>query len=110
MLYFAKEMHKQGVDLIDCSTGGVVPVKVKSYPGYQVNYAEIIKKEANIPTGAVGLITSGLQAEEILQNNRADLIFIARAFLRNPYWPKQAADELKVTIEGPEQYKRGWNV
>ncbi|MRG86497.1 NADPH dehydrogenase NamA [Salinibacillus xinjiangensis] len=107
--YFAVEMKKQGVDLIDCSSGGVLPVKVHTYPGYQVTYAERIRNEAQIATGAVGMITSGLQAEEILQNERADLIFIARAFLRNPYWPKQAADELGIKLEGPVQYKRGWN-
>ncbi|SET88094.1 NADPH2 dehydrogenase [Salinibacillus kushneri] len=107
-LYFASEMKKQGIVLIDCSSGGVIPVKVPSYPGYQVTYAEQIRKEAEIATGAVGLITSGIQAEEILQNGRADLVFLARAFLRNPYWPKQAADELGETIEAPVQYKRGW--
>ncbi|MCP8616784.1 NADPH dehydrogenase NamA [Salirhabdus salicampi] len=106
--YFAQQMKQQGVDLIDCSSGGVVPAAIKTYPGYQVTFAERIKHSANIHTGAVGLITSGLQAEEILQNDRADLIFVARAFLRNPYWPKQAADELGTIIEGPKQYKRGW--
>ncbi len=110
MVYFAQQMHKQGIDLIDCSTGGVVPVRVPSFPGYQVPYAEKIRKEADIATGVVGLITSGLQAEEIIQNNRADLIFIGRELLRNPYWPKQAADELNVSIEAPKQYSRGWNV
>ncbi|GAA0481695.1 NADPH dehydrogenase NamA [Salinibacillus aidingensis] len=107
-IYFAKEMKQQGIDLIDCSSGGVIPVKVPSYPGYQVTYAEEIRRGADIPTGAVGLISRGVQAEEILQNERADLVFLARAFLRNPYWPKQAADELGETIEAPAQYKRGW--
>lgn len=107
-VYFSLEMKKQGVDLIDCSSGAVIPVRIPVYPGYQIQYAEEIKQKADIATGAVGLITSGLQAEEIVQNNRADLIFIGRAFLRNPYWPKQAADELGVPIEGPEQYRRGW--
>lgn len=106
--YYAEEMKKQGVDLIDCSSGGVVPAKVSAYPGYQVPRCEAIKKEVSIPTGAVGLITTGIQAEEILQNNRADLIIVARALLRNPYWPKQVADELGETIEAQTQYKRGW--
>lgn len=88
-IYFAEQIKKQNIDLIDCSSGGVVPARIKTFPGYQVGYAETIKKEAGIKTGAVGMITTGIQAEEILQNNRADLIFVARAFLRNPYWPKQ---------------------
>lgn len=108
MIYFSQQMKNQGIDLIDCSSGGVVPVKINTYPGYQVKLAETIKHEAEIPTGAVGLITTGIHAEEILQNNRADLIFVARAFLRNPYWPKQVADELGVQLEGPKQYNRGW--
>lgn len=108
LFYYTEEMKKQGVDLIDCSSGGVVPAKVSAYPGYQVPRCEAIKKEVSIPTGAVGLITTGIQAEEILQNNRADLVILARALLRNPYWPKQAADELGVAIEAQTQYKRGW--
>lgn len=104
----ASWMKEQGVDLIDVSSGAVVPAKISAYPGYQVPLAEHIKKEAGIPTGAVGLITTGIQAEEILQNERADLIFLARALLRDPYWPRTAAKELGVEIEAPEQYKRGW--
>ncbi|ARI77140.1 NADPH dehydrogenase NamA [Halobacillus mangrovi] len=107
-VYFAQEMKAQGVDLIDVSSGGVVPATIEPYPGYQVKFAEQIKERANIATGAVGLITNGNQAEEILQNNRADLVFIARALLRNPYWPKQAADELGYELEGPRQYTRAW--
>lgn len=108
MIYFAKEMKKQGVDLIDCSSGAIVPAKINAFPGYQVPYAENIKKEADILTGAVGLITTGVQAEEILQNNRADLIFIGRSLLKNPYWAKQAADELNYPLDAPKQYVRGW--
>ncbi|RDY70803.1 NADPH dehydrogenase, partial [Halobacillus trueperi] len=85
-----------------------VPAAIDPYPGYQVTYAEQIKQGAGIATGAVGLITSGNQAEEILQNERADLIFLARALLRNPYWPKEAADELGYSLEGPRQYTRAW--
>ena len=107
-VYFAKEMKAQGVDLIDVSSGGVVPASIEPYPGYQVSYAEQIKHGADIDTGAVGLITSGNQAEEILQNERADLIFLARGLLKNPYWPKQAADELGYELEGPRQYNRAW--
>ncbi|QAS54715.1 NADPH dehydrogenase NamA [Halobacillus litoralis] len=107
-VYFSSEMKDQGVDLIDVSSGGVVPAAIEPYPGYQVKFAEQIKEGAKINTGAVGLITSGNQAEEILQNDRADLIFLARALLKNPYWPKQAADELGHELEGPRQYTRAW--
>jgi len=109
MLYFANRMKAQGVTLIDCSSGGVVPAAVHTYPGYQVKKCEEIKQEVQIKTGAVGLITSGLQAEEILQNNRADLVFIGRSLLRNPYWAKVAADELNYQLQAPKQYERGWN-
>ncbi|KAF0816905.1 MULTISPECIES: NADPH dehydrogenase NamA [unclassified Cytobacillus] len=101
-------MKEQGVDLIDVSSGAVVPARIHTYPGYQVKFSETIKKGADIHTGAVGLITSGLQAEEILQNERADLIFIARELLRDPYWPRTAAKELGTSIEPPKQYERGW--
>lgn len=105
---FAKWMKEQAVDLIDVSSGAVVPAQIHAFPGYQVPFAEKIKHGAHIPTGAVGLITTGIQAEEILQNNRADLIFIARELLRDPYFPRTAAQELGVTIEPPKQYDRGW--
>nr|WP_309101044.1 NADPH dehydrogenase NamA [Fredinandcohnia onubensis] len=105
---YAKRMKDQGVDLIDVSSGAVVPAKIDAYPGYQVSFADKIRNEANIPTGAVGLITKAIQAEEILKNNRADLIFIARELLRDPYWPRTAAKELGVSIDSPKQYERGW--
>jgi NADPH2 dehydrogenase len=105
---YAKRMKEQGVDLIDVSSGAVVPAKINVYPGYQVRFSEGIRHSVGIATGAVGLITSGLQAEEILRNERADLIFIGRELLRNPYWPRTAAKELGVELEAPVQYKRGW--
>lgn len=104
----AKRMKEQGVDFIDVSSGGVIPAKIKTYPGYQVRYAETIKREAKIPTGAVGLITTGIQGEEILQNERADLIFIGRELLRDPYFPRRAALELGLRLDAPRQYERGW--
>ncbi|WP_423407317.1 NADPH dehydrogenase NamA [Heyndrickxia sp. MSNUG] len=97
-----------GVHLIDVSSGAVVPARINVYPGYQVKLAEKIKHGADVATGAVGLITTGIQAEEILQNDRADLIFIARELLRDPYWPRTAAKELGTSIEPPKQYSRGW--
>lgn len=108
--YYAMRMESAGIDLVDCSSGGVVPAHIHTYPGYQVTYSEAIRKESKIATGAVGLITTGIQAEEILQNDRADLIFLARVLLRNPYWPKAAADELGHELVAPKQYKRGWMV
>lgn len=101
-------MKQQGVDLIDVSSGAVVPAQIPVFPGYQVPFAEIIKHDTPIATGAVGLITSPLQAEEILQNNRADLVFLARELLRDPYWAYTAARELNADIEAPVPYKRGW--
>jgi NADPH2 dehydrogenase len=101
-------MKEQGVDLIDVSSGAVVPAAIHAYPGYQVKFSEKIREGAKMATGAVGLITTGIQAEEILQNERADLIFIARELLRDPYWPRTAAKELDVDIETPQQYERGW--
>lgn len=104
----AKWMKEHGVDLIDVSSGGVIPVSIHDYPGYQVKFAETIKHGANIATSGLGLITSGAHAEEVLQNDRADLIFLGRALLRDPYWPRTAARELGAPIEAPKPYKRGW--
>ncbi len=105
---FAKWMKADGVDLVDVSSGGLVPVAPSSYPGYQVPFAELIRRDAGIATGALGLITNGTQAEEILCNDRADLIIIGRELLRNPYFTREAAIELGETIDGPKQYSRGW--
>lgn len=105
---FSTWMKEQGVDLIDVSSGALVPADIKVFPGYQVKLAERIREGAGIDTGAVGLITSGIQADEILGNERADLIFLARALLRDPYWPRTAAMELGAEIEAPKQYSRGW--
>lgn len=101
-------MKQQNVDLIDVSSGAVVPAQIPVFPGYQVNFAETIKKETPIATGAVGLITEPRHAEEILQNGRADFIFLARELLRNPYWAYTAARELGADIEAPVPYERGW--
>jgi NADPH2 dehydrogenase len=105
---YASWMKEDGVDLIDCSSGAVVPAKMNVYPGYQVPFSDLIKNNASIATAAVGLITTGLQAEEILQNKRADLIFVGRELLRDPYWPRTAAVELGESLESPKQYERGW--
>jgi 2,4-dienoyl-CoA reductase-like NADH-dependent reductase (Old Yellow Enzyme family) len=100
-------LKSEGVDLIDCSSGGLVPYqKIKLSPGYQVHFAEKIRKETGILTGAVGLITEVQQAEEILVKGQADLILIARASLRDPYFALNAAKTLGDNIEWPLQYKR----
>ena len=100
-------LKQNGVDLIDCSSGGLVPyAKIPLAPGYQVEFAERIKKEAGILTGTVGLITEAQQAEDILENGQADLILIARASLRDPYFTLHAAHILGDDIEWPLQYKR----
>ena len=104
----AKWLKNDGVDVIDVSSGAVVPATIQVFPGYQVPYSEKIKKLAKINTGAVGLITSGLQAEEILQNERADFIFIGRQLLKDPYWPRTAAEELRTELAAPKPYVRGW--
>jgi 2,4-dienoyl-CoA reductase-like NADH-dependent reductase (Old Yellow Enzyme family) len=95
------------VHLIDCSSGGNTSgVKIPIGPLYQAQFAERIKKETSIMTGAVGLITTPKEAEEILQNNGADLILLARQFLRDPYFPLHAAKELGVDVPWPDQYTR----
>lgn len=103
-----KWMKEQGVDLIDVSSGAVVLANIDAFPGYQVPFAETIKHETPIPTGAVGLITHPMLAEEILKNNRADLIFLGRELLRDPYWPYRAAKELNAELTTPVPYERGW--
>jgi len=96
-----------GVDLIDTSSGGLVPkITIPLGPGYQVPFAERIRKEAGIATGAVGLITSARQAEEIVMKGQADVILIARESLRDPNFALHAALELGADIEWPDQYKR----
>jgi len=100
-------LKTKGVDLIDSSSGGNIPhAKITVGPGYQVHFAEAIKKEAGILTGAVGMITTPEQAEEILANGKADVVIIAREFLRDPYFPLHAAKALGVDIKWPVQYER----
>ncbi|WP_080057916.1 NADPH dehydrogenase NamA [Spirosoma aerolatum] len=103
----AKILSEKGVDVVDCSTGGnVARAKIPVGPGYQVSFAERIKQEAGIKTAAVGLITSAEQAEAILENGQADLILLAREFLRDPYFPLHAARALGDSVDWPVQYER----
>jgi 2,4-dienoyl-CoA reductase-like NADH-dependent reductase (Old Yellow Enzyme family) len=105
----ARELKPLGVDLVDTSSGGLVPgVKIPLGPGYQTAFAEAIRKEAGIATGAVGMISEPVQAETILATEQADLVFLARELLRDPYWPRRAAKALDVKIKAPVQYERAW--
>ena len=100
-------LKTMNVDLIDCSTGGNIPhVKIPVKPMYQLSFAETIKQQTGILTGAVGLITTSEEAEMIISENKADLVFMARELLRDPNFPLRAAYELKQEIIWPVQYER----
>ncbi|MEK7859093.1 MAG: NADH:flavin oxidoreductase/NADH oxidase [Elusimicrobiota bacterium] len=102
-----RRLKDLGVDLIDCSSGGVIHgVKVPAAPDFQVPFAAAIRKEAGLATGAVGLITQAEQAEKIVAEGRADAVFLARELLRDPYWPLHAAKKLGVDVPWPKQYLR----
>jgi 2,4-dienoyl-CoA reductase-like NADH-dependent reductase (Old Yellow Enzyme family) len=103
----AKQLKPLGVDLVDCSSAGLVQdQKIVAGPGFQVPFAERIRRDAGILTSGVGLIETKEQVAEILANGKADLVFMAREFLRDPYWPLRAARELKQTVSWPSQYLR----
>jgi 2,4-dienoyl-CoA reductase-like NADH-dependent reductase (Old Yellow Enzyme family) len=107
----AKHLKAAGVDLIDCSSGGMTPdAKIPVGAGYQVPFAERIRHEAGIATAAVGMITEPSHADEIIRNGRADVVLLAREFLREPYWPRIAARALrqKDALPTPRQYGRAW--
>lgn len=102
---FCRELRRLGVDLVDCSSGGLVPQQqVPIGPGYQVPFAERIRREAGVPTAAVGMITEPAMAAEIVRDERADLVLLGREFLREPYWPIRAAGELGHPVPWPPQY------
>ncbi len=106
-ILLAGKLKEKGVHLIDCSSGGNVPhVRIPVGPGYQVDFARQIKQQTGILTGAVGLITTAEQAEQILEEGAADLILLAREMLRDPYFSLHAASELQQDIEWPVQYQR----
>jgi 2,4-dienoyl-CoA reductase-like NADH-dependent reductase (Old Yellow Enzyme family) len=103
----ARRLKGLGVDLIDCSSGGLVPyAKIPAGPGYQAPFADAVRREAGIATGAVGMITEPAQAEEILASGKADAVLLAREFLRDPYWPLHAAAALGDEAPWPKQYGR----
>lgn len=100
-------LRERGVDLIDVSTGGLVPsAKIPIGPGFQVPCAEEIRRVAGIPVAAVGLITDPEQANQIVSDGQADFVFMAREFLRDPYWPLHAAQKLNQSVSWPKQYLR----
>lgn len=105
---FARELSARGCDYVDCSSGGLSPrQKISAQPSYQVPFARKIRSEAAIPTMAVGLITDPLEAERIVAHGDADLVALARGFLRDPRWVWAAADELDAEAFVPKQYLRG---
>lgn len=105
----AKKLKPLGVDLIDCSSGANVPrAQIPTGAGYQVPFAEKIRREAEIATGAVGMITAPEQADQIVRLGQADMVLMAREFLRHPYWPLHAADPLHQEIAKPVQYGRAF--
>lgn len=104
-----RRLKALGVDLIDVSSGGAVPgVSIPVGPGFQVEFAAAIRRETGMVTGTVGMISDAAQAETILRTGQADIVFLARELLRDPYWPRRAAQELGVKIKPPVQYERAW--
>jgi 2,4-dienoyl-CoA reductase-like NADH-dependent reductase (Old Yellow Enzyme family) len=108
-LALAKLLKAEGVDLMDCSSGGLVPdAKIKVEPGYQVPFAEKIRHGANIATAAVGFITEPKPADDIVRLGQADVVLLARQMLVDPYWPAHAAEALGYKLPPPNQYARAW--
>ncbi len=104
---FARRLKPLGVDLFDCSSGGNVPgVRIPVGPGYQVAFAEQVRRQAGVMTGAVGMITDPAQADQIVRSGQADVVILARQFLREPYWPLLAASALGQEMKWPVQYER----
>jgi 2,4-dienoyl-CoA reductase-like NADH-dependent reductase (Old Yellow Enzyme family) len=105
-LELARRLRDRGVDLIDCSSGGAIKASIPIAPGYQVPFAERIRRDARIATGAVGLITTARQADDIVANGQADCVLIARQYLRDPYLAAHVAEELGIKFPWPIQYRR----
>ncbi len=106
-IQLSRWLKEIGIDLIDCSSGGLSPdARIPAAPGFQVPFAAAIRREVGIATGAVGLITEPEQAERIVTNGEADVVLLARAMLRDPYWPLHAAHALGVDVSWPPQYER----
>lgn len=109
-IQFSRWLKEAGIDLVDCSSGALIPgVRIPVKAGYQVPFAAAIRREAEIATGAVGMISEAKQAEQIIASGEADAVFLARALLRDPYWPLHAAKELGADAPWPVQYARAVN-
>ncbi|GAB3749396.1 NADH:flavin oxidoreductase/NADH oxidase [Lysobacter olei] len=105
----ARRLRERGVDLIDVSSGGLVPnARIPLEPGYQAPFAQRVREEAGIATGAVGLITEPAQAEALVADGVADIVLMGRELLRDPYFPRRAAHALGADLPAPPQYQRGW--
>jgi 2,4-dienoyl-CoA reductase-like NADH-dependent reductase (Old Yellow Enzyme family) len=105
----ARRLGALGVDLIDCSSGGIVPyARIQTGPAYQTPFAERIRRESGILTGAVGMITEPHQADGIVRAGQADMVLLAREFLRDPYWGLHAAKALGAAADVPKQYGRAF--
>lgn len=104
-----RRLKDAGVELIDVSSGGnIASAQIPVGPGYQVAFASEIRREAQIATGAVGVITDPAQAETMIRTGQSDIVFLARELLRDPYWPRRAAHALGARIKPPVQYERAW--
>ncbi len=101
IINFAKDA---GIDMVHVSSGGVVQAHINTFPGYQVGFAQKIKTLTNLPVITGGLLTDPRMTEEILQEEKADFVFLGRELLRNPYWPLSAAKELQEEVQWPAQY------
>ncbi len=106
-IQFARLVKAEGIDLLDVSSGGNDPrQQIPLGPGYQVAFADRIRRETSLPTGAVGMITDPAQADQIIRTGQADVVLLARELLREPYWPLRAADHLHQPASWPVQYER----
>ena len=104
-------MKSKGIDLIDCSSGGnAYNAVITPKPGYQVHFAEEIRRQTGMLTGAVGIIVDPEQANDIITSGKADIVLLAREMLRDPHWPLRAAYELREDIQWPKQYERAKRV
>lgn len=105
----SSKLKSLGVDLMDCSSGAILPgEKIPTGAGYQTSFADRIRREANIATGAVGMITAPAQADHIIRTGQADMVLLAREMLRDPYWAMRAAKQLRQPVPTPVQYDRAW--
>ena len=106
-LALLQDLKALGVDLVDCSSGGLVPrAPIPVAPGYQVPFAAAVRRETGLPAAAVGLLTDATQAEAVLAEGQADLVLLGRELLRNPRWPLQAAAALGADVPWPPPYRR----